>query len=86
MGKFENRLEEIYSDKFYTFAQDLENKGVNSVKTIACRKQIKIKVSTRFISSKLFIDAKISFASFIYDYINKFCFPVEEMQSTSLRK
>ena len=38
MSKFEDLLEEAYSDKSYTFVQDLENEGINSVKTIACRK------------------------------------------------
>ena len=38
MSKFEDLLEEAYSDKSYTFVQDLENERINSVKTIACRK------------------------------------------------
>ena len=36
--KFENGLEEGYGDKSYTFVQDLEEDGVNSVKAIACKK------------------------------------------------
>ena len=62
---YEERLEEAYADKSYTFVQDLENEGVNSVKAIACKKQTTIKVSTWYISSKLLINAKISLASFI---------------------
>ena len=62
---YEERLEEAYADKSYTFVQDLENEGVNSVKAIACKKQTTIKVSTRYISSKLLINAEISLASFI---------------------
>ena len=78
MCKFENRLEEAYCDKSYTFAQDLEEDGVNSVKTVACKKQTTVKVSTRFVSSKLLVNAKISLAGFIYDCIDTFCFPNEE--------
>ena len=37
-----------------------------------------VKVSTRYISSKLLINAKISLGSFIYDCIGTFCFPNEE--------
>ena len=71
-------LEEAYSNKAYTFVQDLEEDGVNSVKGVACKKQTMVRVSTRYISSKLFINAKISLASFIYDCIDTFCFPNEE--------
>ena len=71
-------LEEAYSNKAYTFVQDLEEDGVNSVKGVACKKQTMVRVSTRYISSKLLINAKISLASFIYDCIDTFCFPNEE--------
>ena len=58
--------------------QDLEEEGVNSVKDVACKKQLSVKVSTRYISSKLLISAKISLASFIYDCIDTFCFPNQD--------
>ena len=58
--------------------QDLEEEGVNSVKGVACKKQLSVKVSTRYISSKLLINAKISLASFIYDCIDTFCFPNQD--------
>ena len=67
-------LEEAYSNKAYTFVQDLEEDGVNSVKSVAYKKQTMVRVSTRYISSKLLINAKISLASFIYDCIDTFCF------------
>ena len=44
--------------------QDLD-KGGDSVKAVACKKQATVKVSTREISSKLLINAKSSLASFI---------------------
>ena len=71
-------LEEAYSSKASTFVQDLEEDGVNSVKGVACKKQTMVKVSTRYISFTLLINAKISLASFIYDCIGTFCFPNEE--------
>ena len=75
---YEERLNEAYSDKSYTFVQDLEADGVNSVKTVACTKQTVVKVSTRYLSSKLLINFKISLGSFIYDCIDTFCFPEEK--------
>ena len=78
MLKYEGTLEEAYSDISYTFEQDLETDGMNSVKDVACKKHTVVKVSTRYISSKLLINAKISLASFIYDCIDTFCFPDEK--------
>ena len=75
---YEERLEEAYSDKSYTSVQDLEAEGVNSVKAIACKKQTAVKVSTRYLFSKLLINSKISLGSFIYDCIDTFCFPEEK--------
>ena len=71
-------LEEAYSNKAYMFIQDLEEDGVNSVKGKACKKQTMVRVSRRYVSSKLLINAKISLASFIYDCIDTFCFWNEE--------
>ena len=71
-------LEEVYSSKAYTFVQDLEEDGVNSAKGVACKKQTMVKVSTRYISFTLLINATIFLASFIYDCIGTFCFPNEE--------
>ena len=69
-----------YSGKSYIFVQDLEEDSVNRVKAVACKKQTTVKVSTRFILSKLLINAKISLASFVYDCIDMFCFPNEKTQ------
>ena len=50
---FEDHLEEAYSDKSYTFVQELENEGINSIRAVACKKQNYVKVSTRYISLTL---------------------------------
>ena len=60
MCEFENCLEEAYSDKSYTFVQDSKEDSVNSVKAVICKKQTIVKVSTRFISSKLLIKFMMS--------------------------
>ena len=74
---YKERLEEAYTNKSYTFVQDLEAEGVNSVKPIACKKQTVVKVSTRYLFSKLLINSEISLGSFIYDCIDTFCFSEE---------
>ena len=40
---YEDMLEEGYSDKSYTFVQDLEADGVNSVKAVACKNKTLLK-------------------------------------------
>ena len=75
---FEDHLEEAYSDKSYTFVYELENEGITSLRAVACKKQNYVKVSTRHISSNLLVNAKISLASFIYNFIDTFCFPNED--------
>ena len=74
-------MEESYSDKSHTLVQDLERDGVNSIFAFACKRQQNVKVSTRYISTKLLINAKISLASFIYDCIDTFCFLNEATQA-----
>ena len=74
----EGHLEDAYANKAYTFVQDFEEEGVNSVKGVACKKKTMVRVSTASISSKLLINAKISITSFIYDCIDTFSFPNEE--------
>ena len=71
-------MEEAFTNKAYTFVQELEEEDVNIVGALACKKQTQVKVSTRYISSKLLINAKISMASFIYNCIDTFCYPNEE--------
>ena len=56
----------------------MEQDGTNSAKVVACKKQNRVNVSTRFISTKLLINAEIFLASFIYDCIDTFCFPNEK--------
>ena len=80
-----NRLEEAYADKSYTFVQDLEKDGVNSVFAVACKRQNNVRVSTRYIAAKLLINAKISLASFLYDCVDTFCFPNEKTQAIYAR-
>ena len=77
MLSHDGHLEEAYPTS-PMFVQDLKKGDMNSVKGVACKKQTMVRVSRRYISSKLLVNAKISLASFIYDCIDTFCFPNEE--------
>ena len=56
---------------------DFSNRESASIKSFAVRKRYKIKVTTRFMSGKLLMFAKLSLKSFRYDIAEKFCFPAE---------
>ena len=50
-----------------------------SIKSFAVKKRHEIKVTTRSISGKLLMFAKLSLKSFIYDLSEIFCFPKKEI-------
>ena len=56
---------------------DLIDRESASIKSFAVRKREKIKVTTRFMSGKLLMFAKVSFKRFIYDIAEIFCFPTQ---------
>ena len=50
------------------------------IKSIAVKKRSSIKLTTRFMSGKLIMFAKLSLKSFIYDIIETFCFPDDNVR------
>ena len=51
-----------------------------SVKSFAIKKYDQIKVTTRFLSGKMLMSAKLSLMSFIYEMLETFCFPDKKIQ------
>ena len=58
---------------------DFENNECNSIKSIIVKGDTNIEVSSRFIKGKMLMFAKLSLKSFLYDMIDVFCFPNEEI-------
>ena len=52
----------------------------SSIKSFAFKKRSEIKVTTRFMSGKLLMFAKLSLKSFIYEIADIFCFPNENIK------
>ena len=52
----------------------------NSIKSIIVKGDTNIDVSLRFIKGKMLMFAKLSLKAFVYDMIDIFCFPNEEIQ------
>ena len=59
---------------------DFENNECNSIKWITVKGDTNIEVSSRFIKGKMLMFAKLSLKSFVYDMIDVFCFPNEEIR------
>ena len=58
---------------------DFEKNECNSIKSIIVQGDTNIDVSSRFIKGKMLMFAKLSLKSFVYDMIDVFCFPNEEI-------
>ena len=63
---------------------EFNNRESASIKSFSVKKRNEIKVSTRFMSGKLLMFAKLSLKSFIYDLAETFCFPQKKI--TDLHK
>ena len=59
---------------------DFDKNECNSIKSIIVRGDTNIDVSSRFIKGKMLMFAKLSLKAFVYDMIDVFCFPNEEIQ------
>ena len=58
---------------------DFDSQNSTSIKSLAVKKKSTIKVMTRFIKGKMLMFSKVSLKSFVYDIIDVFCFPNEEV-------
>ena len=79
-GKIKNvdgKIEECFDPRKAKMVIEFNNHEAASIKSIAVKKRNSIKVTTRFISGKLLMFAKISLKSFISDVLETFCFPGE---------
>ena len=59
---------------------DLDHNECNSIKFKIVKGDTNIDVSSRFIKGKMLMFAKLSLKSFVYDMIDVFCFPDNEIQ------
>ena len=59
---------------------DFDKNECNSIKSIIVKSDTNIDVTSRFIKGKMLIFAKLSIKSFVYDMIDVFSFPNDEIQ------
>ena len=59
---------------------EFDKSECNSIKSILVKGNDTVNVSSRFIKGKMLMFAKLSLKSFVYDMIDIFCFPDEEIR------
>ena len=60
---------------------DFDKNDCNSIKSIIVNGNNNVDKSTRFIKGKMLMFAKVSLKSFVYDIIDVFSFPNEEVRA-----
>ena len=71
--------EAIKNKKIITMV-DFDESECNSIKSIVIKGNTTIDVTSRFIKRKMLMFAKVLTESFVYDLIDVFCFPTEEVR------
>ena len=74
------RREEAHKNNKIKSLIDFDEANTNSIKLLAIEKKSNIKLTTRFMKSKMLMFATTSLQSFVYDMIDVFCFPDHAVQ------
>ena len=80
MHEIDTLVEDALKNKKIKTMYDFDKSECYSLKSIAAKSSETVKVSSRFIKGKMLMFAKLSLKSFIYDMIDVFCFPNEELK------
>ena len=59
---------------------DLDEEYSASIRSVAIKKNNQVKLTTRFLSGKMLMFSKVSIKSFVYDLIDVFMFPNQEIR------
>ena len=59
---------------------DFDKEYSASIRSVAIEKNAKANLTTRFLSGKMLMFSKVSIKSFVYDLIDIFMFPSQEIQ------
>ena len=74
------KLTEANKNKKLKAMVDLNKNECNSIKSIAVKGNTTVEGTSRFINGKMLMFSKVSIKSFVYDLIDVFCFPNEEIK------
>ena len=76
----ETQVEDPLKNKKIKTMIEFDREECNSIKSILVKGVDIVNVSSRFIKGKMLMFAKLSLKSFVYDMIDVFCFPNNEIK------
>ena len=74
------RKDEVFRNQQIKSLTDFDEDYSSSIRSVAVQKSLKVNLTTRFLNEKMLMFSKISVKSFVYDLIDVFMFPNEEIQ------
>ena len=78
--EIKQKIDNVLKSKTTIMTVDFCAEESASIKSFAIKKNDQIKVTTRFLSRKMLMFAKLSLMSFIYEMLETFCFPDKKIQ------
>ena len=80
LSPFSDRMENAVKDHKVKSIIDFCDQDTASIKVLGVKTIDKLKITTRFMKGKMLMFSKTSIRSFVYDLIDIFCFPGEEVK------
>ena len=80
MKELETQIDDTLKNKKIKTMIEFDKSECNSIKSILIKGNDTVNVPSCFIKGKMLMFAKLSLKSFIYDMIEDFCFPDEEVK------
>ena len=77
---FSEREKEALTNQKIKYLIDFDEQYSASIKSLSIQKNTKIDLTTRFLNGKMLMFSKVSIKSFVYDIIDVFMFPNEEIK------
>ena len=82
---FTDRKNEALTNQKVKSLIDFDEEYSSSIRSIAIEKSFKVNLTTRFLNGKMLMFSKLSIKSFVYDLIDVFMFPNEEIIKRFIR-
>ena len=79
---FVDRKNEAFTNQKVKSLIDFDEEYSSSIRSIAIEKSSKINLTTRFLNGKMLMFSKVSIKNFVYDLIDVFMFPDQEIRES----
>ena len=80
LTSYVDRIDDANKNQKVKTIIDFSDQDTTSIKALGIKTNDKIKIATRFIKGKMLMFSKVSLKSFVYDIIDIFCFPDEDVK------